>query len=106
MHIKGANPYQAKVSVICTVKNEEETILDWLESLEKQSRLPDEVIIVNGDSTDRTVDLIKEFMRNSKLKIRLIVAPSANIAQGRNIAIKNSQSVSYTHLTLPTNREV
>ena len=91
MHIKGANPYQAKVSVICTVKNEEETILDWLESLEKQSRLPDEVIIVNGDSTDRTVDLIKEFMRNSKLKIRLIVAPSANIAQGRNIAIKNSQ---------------
>lgn len=79
-----------KVSLICTVKNEEETILDWLESLENQSRLPDEVVIVDGGSTDRTVELIKEFMKRSKLNILLIVAPGANIAQGRNIAIENS----------------
>ena len=80
---------KVNISLICTVKNEEDTTLDWLASLEKQSRLPDEVIIVDGGSTDRTVDLIKEFMRNSKLNIRLIVAPGVNIAQGRNIAIKN-----------------
>ena len=90
MDIEGAKPQHVKVSVICTVKNEEETILDWLESLEKQSRLPDDVIIVDGGSSDRTVELIKEFMRNSRLNIRLIVAPGSNIAQGRNIAIKNS----------------
>jgi len=90
MNIEGAKPRRVKVSVICTVKNEEETILDWLESLEKQSRLPDEVIIVDGGSTDRTVVLIKEFMRKSRLNIRLIIAPGANIAQGRNIAIENS----------------
>ena len=79
-----------KVSLICTVKNEEETILDWLESLEKQIRLPDEVIIVDGGSTDGTVELIKEFMKGSRLNIRLIIAPGANIARGRNIAIENS----------------
>ena len=73
------------------MKNEEETILDWLESLESQSRTPDEVIIVDGGSTDRTVELIREFMRRSRLNIRLIEAPGANIAQGRNIAIRNSK---------------
>jgi glycosyltransferase involved in cell wall biosynthesis len=81
---------KVNVSLICTVKNEEETILDWLKSLEKQTRLPDEVIIVDGGSTDRTVELIEGFREDSKLNIKLIVAPSTNIAQGRNLAIKNS----------------
>jgi len=90
VHKEGTSSYHIKASVICTVKNEEGTILDWLKSLEKQSKIPDEVIIVDGGSTDRTVDLIKEFMRNSGLNIRLIVSPGANIAQGRNIAVKNS----------------
>jgi len=83
--------WKNRVSLICTVRNEEETILDWLESLANQTRSPDEVIIVDGGSTDRTVELIREFMRNSKLNIRLIIAPDANIAQGRNVAIKNSK---------------
>ena len=78
-----------KISLICTVKNEEGTILDWLESLKRQTKLPDEIIIVNGGSIDKTVELIKEFMRKSNLNIRLIIAPGANIAQGRNIAVRN-----------------
>jgi cellulose synthase/poly-beta-1,6-N-acetylglucosamine synthase-like glycosyltransferase len=78
-----------KISLICTVKNEEKTILDWLESLKRQTKLPDEIIVVDGGSIDKTAELIQEFMRNANLKIRLIIAPGANIAQGRNVAVRN-----------------
>jgi glycosyltransferase involved in cell wall biosynthesis len=78
-----------KISLICTVKNEEKTILDWLESLKRQTKLPDEIIVVDGGSIDKTAELVQEFMRNANLKIRLIIAPGANIAQGRNVAVRN-----------------
>ena len=83
---------ELKISLICTVKNEEETILDWLKSLKNQTKLPDEIIIVDGGSTDKTVELIREFMKNNSLKIKLVIAPGANIAQGRNIAIRNCKN--------------
>jgi glycosyltransferase involved in cell wall biosynthesis len=79
------------VTLICTVKNEEKTITAWLDSLLKQSRLPNEVIIVDGGSNDKTVDIIQDFIKNHKeLNIKLFVVPGANIAKGRNIAIKNA----------------
>lgn len=80
-----------KVSLICTVKNEEDTIQDLLNSIANQSRKPDEIIIVDGGSTDKTVQIIREFIKSKNLPIKLIVAPNANIAQGRNIAIRNSK---------------
>jgi glycosyltransferase involved in cell wall biosynthesis len=83
---------ELKISLICTIKNEEETILDWLNSLKNQTKLPDETIIVDGGSTDKTVELIREFMKNNSLNIKLIIAPGANIAQGRNIAIRNCKN--------------
>jgi len=81
------------VSVICTVKNEEETIGEFLKSLLSQSKKPDEIVIVDGCSSDNTVDIIESFRVNNT-HIKLIVDESAhqNIARGRNIAIDRSQS--------------
>lgn len=74
-----------RVSVIATVLNEGESIKRLLDSLGAQRRQPDEVVIVDGGSTDNTVSILKSYQ--AKLPLRIICSPGANISQGRNIAI-------------------
>lgn len=78
-----------KVSLICTVMNEEESIKELLDSVVKQTRKPNEFILVDGGSTDKTVEAIKKYKK--KLPIKVIVKKGANIAQGRNIGFKNAK---------------
>lgn len=76
-----------KVSFITTVYNEEASVGALLDSLIKQSKKPDEVIIVDGGSVDSTVDIIKKFSRKFKIVIK-----KGNRAVGRNEAIKKATS--------------
>lgn len=85
-----------KVSFIATVFNEEGTINNFLKSIVLQSRLPDEIIIVDGGSSDRTVASIKYYVlsmgknfRNTRFKVLI---KKGNRAVGRNEAIKNSSN--------------
>ncbi|HIP95955.1 MAG TPA: glycosyltransferase, partial [Anaerolineae bacterium] len=84
----GGTEMTVSVTVITTVRNEQTTIVPLLESLATQTRLPDEVVIVDGGSTDDTVARIKTFAQGSPVPIRLLVRPGYNISQGRNAAIK------------------
>jgi glycosyltransferase involved in cell wall biosynthesis len=79
------------VSVISTVLNEGNSILRLLDSLASQSRLPDEVVIVDGGSTDATVSLLNEYASRSAFALRVLSRPGANISQGRNVAIAAAQ---------------
>jgi glycosyltransferase involved in cell wall biosynthesis len=81
-----------KVSFIATVCNEESTISDLLQSLFSQSKFPDEIIIVDGGSTDNTISAISSFKfpaSNAKAKIKLIFK-KGNRSVGRNTAIKKA----------------
>ncbi|MBM4466941.1 MAG: glycosyltransferase [Chloroflexi bacterium] len=75
------------VSVIATVKNEAQTVHRLLDSLAAQTRPPDEVIIVDGGSTDGTVVVLEEYASGNALPLKVLVRPEANISQGRNAAI-------------------
>ncbi len=77
-----------KVSVICTVLNEGPSIKKLLDSLSQQTRLPDEIIFVDGGSTDDTVAILEQFGKKQQAPVQVIVSPGANISRGRNIAIE------------------
>lgn len=75
-----------RVSLIVTTLNEEASISALLESVLAQSRLPDEMVIVDAGSRDRTREVVASFQ--GRLPIRLLEEPGCNIARGRNLAIQ------------------
>lgn len=79
-----------EVSVIATIKNEGESLRRLLDSLLAQSRMPDEVVICDGGSTDITIEVLKQY--ESTLPLVVISAPGSNISQGRNRAIDAAKS--------------
>jgi glycosyltransferase involved in cell wall biosynthesis len=77
-----------RVSLIATVKNEAGSLPHWLASIAAQARAPDEIVIVDGGSTDRTLDVLHEHA--ARWQLRIIEQPGANISQGRNRAIREA----------------
>ncbi len=74
------------VSVIITVKNESTNIRDWFQSLKLQTRFPDEIVIVDGGSTDGTWEYLQSITSNT---VR-VFQEKGNIAHGRNYAISRA----------------
>ena len=78
-----------KFSVVTTVLNEEESILPLLNSLNGQSLQPDEVIVVDAGSTDKTVATIRTWQKDhDRLTVRLIEREGVNRSAGRNLGIQ------------------
>ena len=71
-----------KVSLVTTVLNAGGHIGPFLETVAAQTRAPDEIVVVDGGSTDGTL----EELRRAE-GITLIEDPGASIARGRNVAI-------------------
>ncbi|PIR58750.1 MAG: hypothetical protein COU69_03745 [Candidatus Pacebacteria bacterium CG10_big_fil_rev_8_21_14_0_10_56_10] len=75
------------VSLVVTVLNEAATINSLLTSVAKQSRLPEEVVMVDGGSSDGTVRLVRRFAADHpQLNLKLIEQPG-NRSVGRNAGI-------------------
>ncbi|MBW4437990.1 MAG: glycosyltransferase [Pleurocapsa minor GSE-CHR-MK-17-07R] len=75
-------------AIIATVLNEGDAIRALMESLAAQTMLPDEIVIVDGGSTDQTVAVMRSYA--GRLPVRVMVQPGANISAGRNRAIHES----------------
>jgi glycosyltransferase involved in cell wall biosynthesis len=71
-----------KVSLVTTVLNARGHVEGFLATLAAQTRPPDETIVVDGGSTDGTLELLRRAEG-----ITLIEEPGASIARGRNVAI-------------------
>ena len=79
-----------KISVVIPVFNEEKYIDQCLKSLSKQTELPNEIIIVDNNCTDKTIAIAKRYkvkiVRESKQGISYARNKGYNSAQGDIIA--------------------
>ena len=77
-----------KTSLCITVFNESEAINLLLKSISKQTTIPAEMVIVDGGSTDRTIDIIKKYQKKDK-RIKLLLAKCSR-SEGRNMAVDSA----------------
>jgi len=73
----------ATVTAIIVVRNGERFLADALQSIAAQTRQPDEVIVVDGQSTDRTAAIVQ-----ATPGIRYLLQPDLGIANARNLALR------------------
>lgn len=77
------------VSFIIPAYNLEHYIVECLESIEMQTKIVYEIIIINDGSTDNTLDIIKEY-KNKDERIRIIDKQNEGVSVARNIGIENA----------------
>jgi glycosyltransferase involved in cell wall biosynthesis len=74
-----------KISVVVPVLDDREGMRELLDSLTHQVRPPDECVVVDGGSTDGTVELLSG--SSPAFPLKLIELPGRNIAAARNAGI-------------------
>lgn len=83
-----------KTSLVITVLNEGHAINLLLESIKNQKKVPDEIIIVDGGSSDATVRIIRTFIQENKIlgkHFKLYYKPG-NRSLGRNYGVEHAHN--------------
>ncbi|MCM1537457.1 MAG: glycosyltransferase [bacterium] len=79
-------------SVVTTVYNDENGIIQFLDEICGQNKVPKEIVIADGGGTDSTRRLIKEYAKVSVVPIKLYEGKRLNIAEGFNKAIREADA--------------
>jgi glycosyltransferase involved in cell wall biosynthesis len=74
-----------RISVVVPVRNEAGSIRDLLDNLLSQTRMPDEIVITDGGSTDGTPEIIEDYVKRG-FPVRLLREKAALPGRGRNLA--------------------
>lgn len=75
-----------KVSVVIPVYNEEKYIKNCLDSLAKQVEKPDEIIVVDNNSTDKTIEIVKKYK-----SIKIIKETTQGMTPARNTGFNQTK---------------
>ncbi len=79
------------LAVCVTVRNEAAVARELAANLLRQTRQPDELVIVDGGSTDGTTAILRELLATVEYA-RVVDLPGANISAGRNAAIARTSA--------------
>lgn len=77
------------ITVLCPVYNEQDYIVNVLEFFVKAEPADKELIIIDGNSSDKTVEIIKSWMANHP-NIKLLSNPQKYVPYALNLGINNS----------------
>ncbi len=77
-------------SVVTTVYNDQNEIVQFLDEMCSQNKVPKEIVIADGGGTDLTRERIKEYAKSSSIPIKLFEGTRLNIAEGLNKAIREA----------------
>jgi glycosyltransferase involved in cell wall biosynthesis len=80
--------HKLRLSVIIVTLNRASMLKDALASIAGQTRLPDEVIVVDNGSSDNTKEVAMAF--NGKLNIKYVLEKTRGIPFARNAGIANA----------------
>jgi len=82
-----------QVSVVITILNEEANLNLLLSALKQQTFRPTEIIIVDGGSSDKSLEILASWQQHNFFKkILKVITKEGNRSVGRNIAIKQAKS--------------
>jgi hypothetical protein len=71
----GAGGRTERVSVVLATFNGEAFVEEQLQSLTTQTRLPDELVVVDDASTDSTVEIVRRFARTAPFPVEVVDQP-------------------------------
>jgi glycosyltransferase involved in cell wall biosynthesis len=74
-----------KITLVATVLNAADHVAGFLDSIAAQTRAPDEIVLVDGGSTDGTLERL-----HATEGVTVLHEPGANISRGRNLAIAHA----------------
>lgn len=83
--IKGKR-VEMKISVVIPVYNEEKHITQCIDALIHNTRRPDEILLADGGSSDRTLMLASKFS-----EVTILDNPRKTAAAGRNVGIRHAK---------------
>jgi glycosyltransferase involved in cell wall biosynthesis len=75
------------LTVVVLTYNNARTITACLASVDRQPMSPAEIVVVDDDSTDDTLALVRSFADHSAVPVRVLRNGHRNISRGRNIGI-------------------
>ncbi len=77
-----------EVSLVATMRNERDSIERWVRDVLAQTRLPDEIIVVDGGSDDGSPDRLRLASAGSPVPFRILELGPTAIARSRNAGIE------------------
>lgn len=79
-------------SLVMTVLNEERSLPEFLDRLAHQTLHPAEIVVVDGGSSDRSAQILRDWAPSCGCRVTVRVVPGAGISRGRNTAIRHAMN--------------